>query len=512
MRGVQILLLVGIAVFLSAFDDRNVLQAQGLIRALPLDNMTTKNVISDSESTENCRVPRSEPAVRGKTSYSARTNRFLAEASDHSYYANDFLFDPSKKHCLNELVATNRKKFPQKTALYFVEGFVSSTCQEQIQYYAPSGYHLKAVFCEADGHNTSKQFLGSGDKCGLFMTFYEHKNTGVRMLAIKGSSSTQDWKNNVLNRGAKYVEDAARNFFKNSDVEKAEESGGVRETNDPGKYLRYFVSNNSSDAPISTKSSATLLMTGHSLGGALAHNLAAGIKLKWPESRNIHLVTFNTLSAEAQGQSLAKRIFKKSDEFFAEVHTLLAGLADLPRKQASTAMEIPPGITGLSLTTFDDVLQPLNTSVLRSPLHVMPFDVHVLLSNRMSMSGESRLKSVQGHRMQNVLRDLCWTQHESFQNSFKQRWAEFDPEATILESRKDYYLNRNSSDLFEENRSSIGAPDTLVQGMKEERLRQLPRLAKELGMHYGPKGRSTLAVGYRCMDRQWDCSKIKDRD
>lgn len=458
-------------------------------------------VLSDSSNTENCRIPRAEPSTRGATSYSARTNRVAAEASQHVGLVNGFFKSRDGQRCRDQLVASNLEKFGKKSPLYQIKGFVSDICFHKIQERAPIDYEIDAIFCEAEASKPNKLILGNGDKCGFFAAFYKHKNSGSRLLAVKGSTSLRDWQNNIANRGAKYMEDAAQNFFHSSGSVASVEVADLGTDNNPSNYFKSFVS--------TLESTDKLLVAGHSLGGALAHNVAAGIKVKWPLSRDIHLVTFNSLSAQAQGNSLGKRMFRKSDAFLGEVYALLSGVSRLP-KDRTVAMKIPDGITGVNIATYDDVLQQVNHSVLKSPLHLMPFELHVLLSNRTSSVGSARLKSVAGHGISNVMRDLCWTQHESFHKTFAEQWGDFDAESAKHLSRSTAYLDGSMIGFSQEGESMGVSPGTLFQGQKEERIRQMPAIAARLLENYGPTGRSTLGVGYRCQDRVWNCSAIRD--
>ncbi len=162
--------------------------------------------------------------------------------------------------------------------------------------YSPRGYRLRYVF---SGRDVEQDLIHPDSD--LFMAFYEPVNSAKQaVIAFKGSSlNNHDWLNNFINRGAEQV-DA---FF---DILADNKADTVTEG-----YRNFFIN------WFSAHSSLPMMITGHSLGGALAQTGARFFTIM-AKRRNLPSPRFNLIVYNSLGSTaLVGRLkFWLKNEFF----------------------------------------------------------------------------------------------------------------------------------------------------------------------------------------------------
>lgn len=183
---------------------------------------------------------------------------------------------------------------------------------------APKGYKVSYVGC----YKREKIRDQDNSECSLFFAILEDKNNSnlAPILAVKGSSHSEDWNNNLL-AGAPILKEFAHVF--SVEMFKQLKSGiiGTDEDNVP-QDLKGIAQDLSTFFLRRTQRTHRMFFTGHSLGGALAQELARSVFIATrsdlndrSSGPNIQVVTWNGLSYTSMIGRLKKGI-QKNDPVF----------------------------------------------------------------------------------------------------------------------------------------------------------------------------------------------------
>jgi hypothetical protein len=277
---------------------------------------------------------------------------------------------------------------------------------------SPPGYRLKFL---VKGRDFSKG--------NLFVAYYEGTQAGLPpVAAFKGTTDREDWVNNVLNRGAANVQDvipAVVNSF--SAVFDAKERN-AREIRREFLEREFFVDG--------------LVYTGHSLGGALAQNMA-GLMARLGPRHTLRVRTFNSLLGGATLQALLKG---------------LARVLPLNADKLSE-VEFPKNVDPVNFVTADDPLQEVNkglASLWRTrnwgPTYVLPS------KETLNTLGQADGRGISGHMMSSVLADVHYSLHDD--GALGEVSAKLDQ---LEANKKDFVLRYQRSRVVPPNREKTHA-------------------------------------------------------
>lgn len=246
-----------------------------------------------------------------------------------------------------------------------------------------SDYSLEAIFC-------AQQFIQS-QECGLFVALYSPNSAEILpILAIKGTTSLNDWKHNLLNRGTFFISWMFELMRSQVSSKKYREQEQLRRIL---TRLRVFLGNEA-------------ILTGHSLGGGLAQALALAFSNEFFEEDPplLNVITYNSLA----GESLLVRLVKSPEALLRDgADLVLWGLLepsqvdfDLTRNK-----KLPSNVFAMSISTQDDILQGVNKILRKKNLGVsLRIPTKRNLQHRSSI--DSLLGGVNGHGMKIVLKDI----------------------------------------------------------------------------------------------------------
>jgi hypothetical protein len=251
------------------------------------------------------------------------------------------------------------------------------------------GYRIEGFACVNSGVKDEIPI----DKCKMFTVAYRPLNPGLPpIIAVKGSSTKDDWIHNIKSRGADYmselfsplnpltgvakkikdktgewVKDTYENLFHDNSLNFAEYTKALN------KFAAHFPG-------------TRLLFTGHSLGGSLASNFADAYTKSRPKNDpvQVDLFTFNSL---APSETL-KYFHKQKDMHSAKAET------------------VNPNINGYNFITYDDPLNLYNRY-----MNGTFYGQSIYLSSNRNTDeyGRTNRPIIEGHLMDSIAKDIDFT-------------------------------------------------------------------------------------------------------
>lgn len=315
----------------------------------------------------------------------------------HAAEASEDVYDVYKDfvaHTENYIQDTNKRGF------YSYRGSYTTLLGEDT-------YTLDSLFC-------AKEIL-KNKECGLFIVFYKPGNPKNHpIISVKGTSTFNDWIQNIFNQGRAYVswffelldESSINDLFQDQDLAAITE------------YLARFMGRQT-------------IMTGHSLGGGLAQSLSLEIADKLGKySPQIDLIVFNSLA----GESLLNKLRKDMKKVLFTPGSLFRALLKIDDKKNYDFNHgfIPEKITAISISTEDDVLQGVNLLISKKNM-----GYKLTLPSQRAVYNQSGLQfNVDGHRMKSVIADLKFMYNSSNATSFIKQRIEENSSAEGLAEKK----------------------------------------------------------------------------
>lgn len=277
---------------------------------------------------------------------------------------------------------------------------------------APVGYRVSYVGC----YRRAKNRVINGTECSLFFMIVEGIN-GKKppIIAIKGSSHNEDWKNNML-AGAPILSEITTVFttlfkeLRTSIIGDSENMPG--EITGLSAQLAGFFNRLSA-------STLRLTFTGHSLGGALAQELAREIFIATRKDirdrasgPTIEVITWNGLSYTSMIGRLKKGLKSATDPI------LQAGWKEADALKLENFKAVFDGrfLSAVNFHTADDILtQLINTSIIGKFLRMGEHEgmiqagADVLLASERFIAVSGLSGKVDGHGTATILKDALYS-------------------------------------------------------------------------------------------------------
>lgn len=279
---------------------------------------------------------------------------------------------------------------------------------------APKGYRVSYVGCYRRPKN--RETLHS--ECSLFFMILEGvNNRKPPIIAIKGTSHSEDWKNNLF-AGAPILNEISSVFAGLFRELKGSIIGGVPSENSPaeikglsGKLSAFFRD--------LSANSYRLVFTGHSLGGALAQELAREIFIATREDirdrssgPNIEVITWNGLSYTSMIGRLKKGLKNLSDP------VLKGGWKEEDALKLENFKSIFDGhfLSAVNYHTADDLLTSfINNGIIGRFLRIdgqeemIHAGADVLLATERDIAIKSVKEKITGHSTLTLLKDALYS-------------------------------------------------------------------------------------------------------
>ncbi|MEZ4816155.1 MAG: hypothetical protein R3A80_13295 [Bdellovibrionota bacterium] len=325
---------------------------------------------------------------------------------------------------------------------------------------APKNYEVTYVGCYKRSKNRQ-----DGAECSLFFMILESstKENLPPILAVKGTSHSEDWKNNLL-AGAPILKELTSVLFIELFKELKSSVIGDRSLQIPLEIKGISNDLGGFFGELSAKSHR-LLFTGHSLGGALAQELAREVFITTRDDISdlssgptINVITWNSLSYTSMIGRLKKGLKNKLDPIFK------AGWREEDALKLENYKKLFDGInlSAVNFHTADDVLTLwVNNSLIGKLLRFKDnrkdtqAGDDVLLATQRFISVDSLSGQVQGHRTSSLLKDALYSFGASKKgktiqilNPVKQYeelklLAQKEEDASSYVSSPQYFMNNN---------------------------------------------------------------------
>jgi hypothetical protein len=265
------------------------------------------------------------------------------------------------------------------------------------------GYRIEGFACVNSGVKDEIPI----DKCKMFTVAYRPLNPGLPpIIAVKGSSTMDNWIENIRNRGGEYMSELLSPLKPITGVAKQIKDKTEEWAKDTYESLFHDNSLNPEYTKALNKFSAVfpgrrLLFTGHSLGGSLASNFADAYTKNQPKTNpvQVDLFTFNSL---APSETL-KYFYKQKDVNSTIVET------------------VNRNINGYNFITYDDPLNIYNTYKKGTF-----YGQSIYLSSRRNTDelGKTTSPIIKGHLMDSIANDIDFTRRREEAIEFLSRAKE----------------------------------------------------------------------------------------
>ncbi len=251
-----------------------------------------------------------------------------------------------------------------------------------------AGYSIEGFACVNSGVKDEIPI----DKCKMFTVAYRPLEPSLPpIIAVKGSSTKDDWIHNIRSRGADYMSELLSPLKPLTGIAKTITDKTEEWAKDTYESLFHDNSLNPEYTKALNKFAALfqgkrLLFTGHSLGGSLASNFADAYTKNQPKTDpvQVDLFTFNSL---APSETL-KYFYKQKEMNSAIVKT------------------VNPNINGYNFITYDD---PLN--IYNRYMNGTFYGQSIYLSSKRNTdeSGRTTRPMIEGHLMDAIAKDIDFT-------------------------------------------------------------------------------------------------------
>jgi hypothetical protein len=258
------------------------------------------------------------------------------------------------------------------------------------------GYRIEGFACVNSGVKEEIPI----DKCKMFTVAYSPLEPNLPpIIAVKGSSTMDNWIQNFRNRGGDYMSELLSPIKPLTDIAKKVKDAintGIEDAfegfHDNSLNPEYKEALNKFAALFPGR---RLLFTGHSLGGSLASNFADLYTKNQPKTDpvQVDLFTYNSL---APSETL-KYFYKQKD------------------KNSPIVKTVNPNINGYNFITYDDPLNVYNTY-----MNGTFYGQRIYLSSKRNTDeyGRTTRPIIEGHRMDSIAKDIDFTRSREEAISF----------------------------------------------------------------------------------------------